>query len=261
MLNPKSLQSNLEHMLAIRRRIENVLEKAPEGTLFYQQQRQNAPIPYAAYRRDGKRIRRSLRNADPKYVQSLLFKKYAKKLKPFVEKNILSMEHALRYIPLSELGGDFQKELYRPCKDYFLGKAPENADFERLPERQNPFHPEELNIRTDLGVFRTREEYLTARSMNTLGLRFKYETPLAVGMYYRYPDFAVLHPRTGKIVYIEYAGKMHDQEYRKSLLKRIDEYANAGVYLGVNLFVIASAPGEGFDMEAVIDQLKGIFGI
>ena len=261
MINPKSLQSELNRMLAIREKIENILKKAPEGTLFYQQQSNHPPVPYAAYHRNGKRIRRSLKNADPKHVQALLFKKYAKKLLPIVDHNILSMKNALHYTPISELAGDFQADLYRPCKEYFLGKPPINADFDRLPERQNPSHPEELNVNTELGVFRTREEYLTARAMNILGLTFKYETPLAVGTRYRYPDFAVLHPKTGEIVYIEYAGKQHDPEYRKGLLRRIDEYANAGVYLGINLFVIAPSSGGGYDMEAVINRLKGIFGI
>lgn len=261
MINPNALQSELDRMLAIREKIERILEKAPNGTLFYQQQSKNAPIPYIAYKHKGKRVRRSLKKADPKDIRALLFKKYAKKLLPFIERNILSLEHALRYTPLPEIKGDLQRDIYEPCRDYFFGKPPANPDFERLPERQNPFHPEDLNITTELGVFRTREEYLTARSMKIIGLTFKYETPLPVGMYYRYPDFAVLHPKTGKIIYIEYAGKMNDAGYRKDLLHRIDEYANAGVYLGVNLFVIASAPGEGFDMEAVIDRLKGIFGI
>ncbi|MBQ3660486.1 MAG: hypothetical protein II907_00390 [Firmicutes bacterium] len=261
MINPTSLQSELNRMLSIREKIENVLKKAPEGTLFYQQQSNHPPVPYAAYRRNGKRIRRSLKKADPKHVRALLFKKYAKKLLPIVDQNILSMKSALRYTPLSELTGSLQEDFYKPCKDYFLGKPPTNADFDRLPERQNPSHPEELNVNTELGVFRTREEYLTARAMNLLGLTFKYETPLPVGTHCRYPDFAVLHPKTGEIVYIEYAGKQHDPEYRKGLLRRIDEYANAGVYLGANLFVIAPSPGGGYDMEAVIDQLKGIFGI
>ena len=74
MINPNALQSELDRMLAIREKIERILEKAPDGTLFYQQQSKYAPIPYVAYKQKGKRVRRSLKKADPKDIRALLLK-------------------------------------------------------------------------------------------------------------------------------------------------------------------------------------------
>ena len=262
MINPTSLQSELNRMLAIREKIENVLKKAPEGTLFYQQQSNHPPVPYAAYRINGKRIRKSLKKADPKHVRALLFKKYAKKLLPIVDQNILSMKSALRYTPLSELTGSLQEDFYRPCKDYFLGKPPTNADFDRLPERQNPSYPEELNVNTELGVFRTREEYLTARAMNILGLTFKYETPLPVGTHCRYPDFAVLSPIDMKsVIFVEYVGRMDIQRYREDFARRVGRLIDNGYIPGVNLFFIFGDKDGNIDSLQITKVIADILGL
>ena len=71
----------------------------------------------------------------------------------------------------------------------------------------------------------------------------------------------MLHPGTGEIVYLEVAGKMKDSQYRIGLLNRIHEYGNAGVYLGINLFVIAEDPDAGIDIAALTEQIRGIFSL
>ena len=71
----------------------------------------------------------------------------------------------------------------------------------------------------------------------------------------------VLHPETGAIIYIEYAGKPADPGYQRDLQQRLRDYANVGIYLGVNLFILAPPPDGGFDLVRITEQLKGIFGI
>jgi hypothetical protein len=112
---------------------------------------------------------------------------------------------------------------------------------------------------TELGVFRSREEYIVARALTMLGLRFKYETPLSTPYRYLYPDFAVLHPVTGQIIYIEYTGMMKSAEYRASVLSRLKDYGDAGLYLGYNLFYISTVSEEGINIAVIMNRLKGVF--
>ena len=258
----KEIHKELKEMEKLYIKIQLALKDAPAGNLYYQNTGKSTPaLPYLETHTDGKRQRQSLKNADLKTIQTLQFKKYAKHLRKIVEQNLSALKHAGKYQPITEDVKSYGGEAFHACREYFFGTEAVNEKFENLPERQNPYKPEQMNIRMKLGAFRSREEYITALAMHNLGLRFKYEAPLAVGMYYRYPDFTVLHPLTGELIFIEVTGLPEDPEYRRSLLKRIDEYANAGVYLGRNLFIIAPSADGGIDEAALIRLLRGIFGI
>ena len=262
MINLAEIKAELHRLSELKDKITSVLEKAPEGNIYYQQTGLHTePVPYIDCYADGRRHRFSLKNADAAKVKGLLFKRYAKTIRKQTEQNLHVLQSILAYQPFTEEIKNYGGERYKECRAYFFGEPVNNPEFDILKERQNPYHPEHLNVKSDLGTFRSREELLSAEAMRQLGLRFKYETPLAVGMYFRYPDFAVLHPRTGKIIYIEYAGKPADPDYQKDLQQRIRDYANAGVFLGVNLFILAPAPGEGFDLSEITARLKGIFGL
>ncbi|MBO5518476.1 MAG: hypothetical protein J6A42_10420 [Firmicutes bacterium] len=262
MLNLERIKEELAVQSQLKEKIDIVLQEAPEGNIFFQKTGpEAAPLPYHDHYQDGKRHRTALKNAEEGTVKALLLKRYAKRILKKVERNIKALQGASEYAPFTEADKSFGGDLYRECREHFFGAPLSNPTFEALKERQNPFHPEHMNVRSELGLFRSREELSTAKAMNDLGLRFKYETALPVGMYNRYPDFAVLHPKTGAIIYIEYAGKPADPGYQKDLQQRIRDYANVGVFLGVNLFIIAPTPGEGFDLVQITERLKGIFGI
>ena len=260
MINLAEIKAELYRLSELEDKITAVLDKAPEGNIYFQKTGQNTePVPYIDCYADGKRHRLSLKHADPSRVKGLLFKRYAKVIRKQTEHNLHALQSILAYKPFTEEIKNYGGERFHECRTYFFGKPVSNPEFDALKERQNPYHPEQLDVKSDLGAFRSREELLSAEAMHHLGLRFKYETPLAVGMYFRYPDFAVLHPCTGKIIYIEYAGKPADPDYQRDLQQRIRDYANVGVFLGVNLFILAPTPGEGFDLSEVTSRLKGIF--
>lgn len=262
MLNLERIKEELAVQSQLKEKIDIVLRGAPEGNIFFQKTGPEAdPLPYLDHYQDGKRHRTALKKEEGRTIKALLLKRYAKKIMKQVDNNIKALRGILAYAPFTEEDKCFGGDLYKECREYFFGPPVCNPAFDALEERQNPYHPEHMNVRSELGLFRSREELSTARAMNDLGLRFKYETALPVGMYNRYPDFAVLHPKSGAIIYIEYAGKPADPGYQKDLQQRIRDYANVGVFLGVNLFLIAPTPGEGFDLVQITERLKGIFGI
>ena len=262
MFNIESVKEELRRHIELKNKIERILERAPKGHIIFPKAG-NSPqqIPYYDYYEDGKRHRVSLKGKDPALLKGLLFKRYAKAIYTQVENNLKILKTIEAYRPFTEKIKQFEGDIYKECREHFFGPPVSNPEFEALKERQNPYHPEHLNVRSEFGLFRSREELAVARAMSDLGLRFKYEIALPVGMYCRYPDFAVLHPETGTIIYIEYAGKPADPGYQKDLQQRLRDYANVGVYLGVNLFILAPPPGGGFDLVRITEQLKGIFGI
>ena len=263
MINIYAIRSELTRMEGIYKKILRALQDAPEGLLYYRKGRNGEPrMPYLVTHQDGIRKRRSLRKESVQLIRRLKYKTYAKHMKRTVENNIKALKGMLNYSPLGEAFTAFGGEAFAECRSYFFGEErPKNKEFDELQERQNTSYSEELKVDTDLGVFRSKLEYITAQILVNLGLSFKYETPLWTGTRYRYPDFCVLHPGTGEIVYLEVAGKMKDSQYRIGLLNRIHEYGNAGVYLGINLFVITEDPDAGIDIAALTEQIRGIFSL
>ena len=260
MINHEEIKAELAFLIKLKEKVEKSIKQAPDGTVYYVHAgKKSNPIPYRNRTIDGKRIRTALKETDQKLLIPLKYKTYAMHLKCRVNENIRALRSVMRYQPFDTGFLSFGGEEFRECSDYFFGNTPENPEFEALQERQNPSHPEQLNVRTELGVFRNREEYIVARALTMLGLRFKYETPLPTPYRFRYPDFAVLHPGTGRIIYIEYSGRMKSAEYRASILNRLKEYGDAGLFLGYNLFFISTVPEEGIDMATIRNRLKGIF--
>lgn len=260
MINHEEIKAELKILETLSRKIDKCLRRTVDGTIYFVQYSKNSkPIPYWNRMVDGKRIRKPLKGHEKDLLIPLKYKTFAMHLKQRTEVNIDALKAILRYKPFDTKFRSFGGEPFRECREFFFGTVPDNPEFEALEERQNPFHPEQLNVQTELGVFRSREEYIVARALTILGLRFKYETPLPTPYRYHYPDFAVLHPKTGKIIYIEYSGMMKNAEYRRSVLTRLKDYGDAGVYLGYNLFFISTVAEDGINMASILSMLKGIF--
>ena len=256
------VESELERFKSIWDKIQIVLKKAPQGRPYYRKTGENTtPVLYCDRVINGKRVRISLKKSDPQTRKKYRYKYFAKMIAPFIEQNIELLEMMTRVASVKNCLPLLQGPEFKDCREYFFGTKEENPAFEALQERQNPSHPEHLNVVTELGVFRSREEHIVAQIMTTLGLRYKYEVPLPTPRITHYPDFAVLHPATGQIIYIEYAGRMNDPEYRVSVLRRLRDYGDAGVYLGFNLFFITANPDGSLDTAVIINRLKGIFSL
>lgn len=262
MLNMTRIKNELKRLIRIRGKIETVLSHAPEGTIYFRGSGKRGRLfPYMVTRAEGKQKRTRIPEGEEKLIKGLRYKKYAKHIRARVLQNIKALQHAMRYQPLDESLLAYGGELFSDCREFFFGSPPRNAAFDALEERQNPYRPEQLRVKTKLGAFRVKSEHDVARILTELGLLYKYEAPCVLPGGTRYPDFTVLHPRTGEIIYIEFCGLMHKAGYREDMAEKLEEYARGGIYLGVNLFIITELPDRDLDLEAITDYIRGIFGL
>lgn len=262
MFNTARIKHELKRLGMIREKIEKVLDAAPEGTIYFRRRgKKQTPLPYRLIFIEKKRKRTRIPDSEEKLIKWLRYKKYAKHIRARVLRNIRILQQSLLYQPLDESFLAFGGELFADCREYFFGKRPGNAAFDALKERQNPFRPEQRRVKTKLGAFRTKGERDIAFILTELGLRFKYEAACMLPGVTRYPDFTVLHPMTGELIYIELCGLMHKAGYREDMAEKLEEYARGGIYLGYNLFIITELPDRDLDMEALTDHIRGIFGL
>jgi len=79
---------------------------------------------------------------------------------------------------------------------------------------------------TNSGILvRSKSERIIADTLYQNGVKFSYETAIALGGIFRSPDFTVYKPFDGKVVIWEHFGLMNDDEYRLNTNKKLAFYA------------------------------------
>lgn len=100
----------------------------------------------------------------------------------------------------------------------------------------NPNFPEQLKYPCPSGKYvRSKSELLIATALFSHHIPFRYENELMLDGTPYYPDFTILHPLTGEIVYWEHFGLMNDPGYVKKASRKIEHYISCGIYPGLNL--------------------------
>lgn len=101
---------------------------------------------------------------------------------------------------------------------------------------------------------RSKSEVIIADRLYANGIPYKYECPLKIGNKTIHPDFTLLRLSDLKVLYHEHCGKMDDPEYTEdSVVKRINDYGQAGIVLGDNLFMSFESSTTPLDVS-VLDK-------
>ena len=128
---------------------------------------------------------------------------------------------------------------------------------QRVPHR--PF-PENLKHPTYKGdMVRSKYEQAIANILFELGIPYIYEKPQMFNNVPYLPDFTILDPLNGTIVYIEAFGRMDDVKYSLGVVKKVHDYEAVGLSQGWDFFVVFDSPESPFDPTAFRRQMKKRF--
>ena len=130
-----------------------------------------------------------------------------------------------------------------------LSGDPENEAWQAIRERQNASFPESLRYETKDGRYRSKSEMIIAMQLARFEIPFKYEPVIELGSFHFYPDFVVLNPLDGELVYWEHLGLLVKEDYRHSTERKLEMYHTAGIRPGDNL--ILTCDGEGIPLSAL----------
>lgn len=124
----------------------------------------------------------------------------------------------------------------------------------------NPKMPEQKVHKTYQGVYvRSKSEVLISNTLFTNQIPFRYENLIQIQDIVLYPDFTILHPRTGKIYYWEHFGMMDDEAYMNSFLKKIKLYQSEGIIPSVQLIMTFETKQHPLDYEYVQNLVNYYF--
>lgn len=214
---------------------------------------------YKWYRSDGHKsvyIPKSQRNL----AEQLAIKKYLQQIENDCIQEKIAIDFYLRHHSPSTvedmlINKPGYQELLSP---YFKPQSQIIEDWINAPFEQNPKYPEKKIHKTSSGnVVRSKSEALIDMVLYTNKIPFRYECALQLDGFVIYPDFTIMHPKTGKIVYWEHFGRMDDPKYNRNIGDRIQSYINNGIIPGIDLittYETSECPLTVQDIERVVKE-------
>lgn len=98
---------------------------------------------------------------------------------------------------------------------------------------------------------RSKSEVIIANALHRAGIPYHYEKPLVVKNHVFHPDFTVLRISDRKEMFWEHLGMMDDKEYANSVIWKIREYEENGIYPGDRLIITAETYRLPFNLSII----------
>lgn len=100
----------------------------------------------------------------------------------------------------------------------------------------NVRYPEGLVYVCNTGkCVRSKSEVIIANALFSHEIPFRYEAELELGEMTVYPDFTIINPLNGEIMYWEHFGLMDSEKYIDNWSSKLNQYAKHGIISGRNL--------------------------
>ncbi|MBQ7919399.1 MAG: ATPase [Lachnospiraceae bacterium] len=237
--------------------VKQELTALPEGKLICAQ----GNNCYKWYVSDGHH-KTYLPKRERRLAEQLAYKKYLTLLLEEMEHEKMAISFYLRHHSsgrnkfthlLKEQAG--YRELLSP---HFKSASQELSDWMQTPYEKNLNYPEYLIHETIDGNFvRSKSEAMIYHALYLHKIPFRYECALTVGGETYYPDFTILHPRTGKTYYWEHCGRMDDENYSQRVFSKLHSFNVHGIMPGVQLIVTYESgkyPLRQFEIEEIIEK-------
>ncbi|MEI6602400.1 MAG: hypothetical protein WCL54_02825 [Clostridia bacterium] len=114
--------------------------------------------------------------------------------------------------------------------EHLLAKASKISVWEAQPFEKCNLYPEKRIHMTPNGLLvRSKSEALIAGLLESNKIPYRYEARLELNGQTYYPDFTIMNPKDGEIIYWEHFGMTHQPSYRKSTIRKQDDYLHQGI--------------------------------
>lgn len=255
----ETLLKKRKQLEVLEKRAAKSLKKAPEGSLVLS--KSNGSVQYyhkqESFQKKGKYI--SAKNR--KLVSELAQKDYDLRFAKEVNKQKKRIDKAIKQLPNIELATIYS-ELPEGRKKYVIPYILTDEQYiEQWMGEQyigKEFFDDTPVIMTERGErVRSKSEKILADKIFAMGIPYRYEYPVKLKGYGTvYPDFTLLNIRERKEIYLEHFGMMDDPTYSETAIKKLEDYAKNGIYIGKNLLVTFETLHKPLDMKIVEQMLK-----
>ncbi|MBR4769124.1 MAG: hypothetical protein IK088_09140 [Lachnospiraceae bacterium] len=243
------------------RAIEASVKKAPKGLI--QGNRRGKRIQMYLERSG---VRTYLKESDSAFASEIIQRSYDEQLLPKLKQAVRLLDGFLeRYHPEAlektyERQAPFRKERIDPRIQFpsvFLGKWREYA--EKTAGIRNAYPASEEFTAMDGTKLRSKSEQILADLFERHRLIFFYELPLFIEGTPFFPDFTILDPENGKVVYWEHFGMMDVPNYANQALSKMNLFSKNGIVLGKNLIATFESAVQPLNVRHAEQMLLAAF--
>ncbi|MDD3289501.1 MAG: hypothetical protein PHT29_01225 [Eubacteriales bacterium] len=251
----KLIYKELQFRRELLRQYESWIKGAPAGYISIRTTRSGNPRKYHSSKdiSTGRVKRKNLNVEDEKLFSLLKLKAYALACVPILRKSIRSLERcvdACAAFEPEQIERQLGKGYEGICLQFQkLVPQAENVNWKTITERQNSSFPERLIYEAAGGMYRSKSEMIIAMQLARFELPFKYEPSIEFGSFHFCPDFVILNPLDGELIYWEHLGLLSKEEYRRSTERKLEMYHDNGIRPGDNL--ILTCDGDGAPLSAL----------
>ena len=218
---------------------------------------------YHSYRKNGKQFQKAV--SDPQLINDLKLHQFLNRGLPYLKKRIDNnrtfLENDVFYDPYSIFLS--MPAVYDMVENYnvYLKEDinPNKWIQENFQRNTRAFAYEHF---TNNGVpVRSKAESMIGTALEYREWLFICEPKMNFHIEIKCPDFAVMMPKTRKVIYLEHFGKMGDLSYVKDTMDKLVLYSQYGLKLGDNFFFTWESdtqPLNEYDIKAVLDAMAAM---
>ena len=239
----KVAQKELVQLEKILKKIEEFWKNAPDGTLKVQNKGENTYFYQQCWIEHEKYYtRKYIKKENLFMVKELAQKQYYTLVQPVLKNQLEILKSFIeQYRPeeYKKIYQNLSRERKRLVTPILWSREEKIQQWKEEKYEKNKFYAENLRYETEQGdLVRSKSEVIIANILyqHRENILYKYERPLEVRIEGRvrtiYPDFTILNLHTGKIIYLEHAGKMDDSQYVNEFVKKVNIYVENGILPG-----------------------------
>jgi hypothetical protein len=130
--------------------------------------------------------------------------------------------------------------------------------YEPQPPRKSTMFLNGTIHRTQNGIMvRSKSELIIADTLESLGIPYQYEIELPYDDYHLCPDFTVIRPRDGKVIFWEHFGMTHDEEYLRKMDLKLVRYRKLNIQPWHNLIISYDREDGSLDVGLIRALVEG----
>ena len=255
----KQLKEKVKEMDKLILEAEKSLKKAPGGSLVLS--KSNGVTQYYHKTESTQKKGKYMSSKNKKLIAALAQKDYDLRFLEVIKKQKKQINKAIKLLPdidLTTIYSELPEGRKRHVKPYVLSDEQYLEQWLGVQYTGKDFFDDTPVIMTERGErVRSKSEKILADKFFSVGIPYRYEYPVQLKGYGTvYPDFTLLNVRERKEFYLEHFGMMDDPEYSEKAIKKLEDYAQNGIYIGKNLLVTFETLHKPLDMKAVEKMLK-----
>jgi len=252
------IRNMLDFFTDLQKDLEEESKSFPEGSLYCYSSRGThnycERIPKGGNRKKEHRVGVG---KDTERLRLLVRKEYVRKALPLIEKNVNNCRRFLKNYNCVDENSVMQKfvQKYPELASLIYNDGVDPVAWEQEYSQNKGFYSEDLkSLSADGTEMRSLGEIIIGARLKHYGIPHRYEAEIGHPDIPYIPDFTIVRPRDGKVIYWEHLGKVNDEDYMKRNRRKFEVYEEYGIVPWDNLIISYSQSNGGIN-EKLIDSL------